>query len=181
MVLDSGTYRGHLAELACNEQGHFQLDQAAETPVQPDLECFQGWGIYHLSGQPMPMFHHPHCKKFVPSIQSNTTGFYFKTIASFLLQHALLKSLSKIKCQCPKQKLLILLVTDSLLKQYLLPQLSCCSIFSTPKSVKVTLGLKPAGAINPKTTRLEHYNNLPPGISGHLTACISLKNLKRIH
>ncbi|KAK4815383.1 hypothetical protein QYF61_001371 [Mycteria americana] len=41
-------------------EGHLQLDQAAQSPVQPDLECFQGWGIYHLSGQPVPVFHHPH-------------------------------------------------------------------------------------------------------------------------
>lgn len=34
-----GTFAGHL-------QGHLQLDQ-----VQPDLEYFQEWSIYHLSGQ----------------------------------------------------------------------------------------------------------------------------------
>ncbi|KAK4831029.1 LOW QUALITY PROTEIN: hypothetical protein QYF61_014917 [Mycteria americana] len=38
----------------CNEQGHLQLDQVAQSPIQPELECFQGWGIYHLSGQPVP-------------------------------------------------------------------------------------------------------------------------------
>ncbi|KAK4813629.1 hypothetical protein QYF61_014389, partial [Mycteria americana] len=42
------------------EQGHLQLDQVAQSPVQPDLEGFQGWGIYHLSGQPVPVPHHPH-------------------------------------------------------------------------------------------------------------------------
>ncbi|KAK4832829.1 hypothetical protein QYF61_025817, partial [Mycteria americana] len=39
---------------------HLQLDQVAQSPSQPDLEWFQGWGIYHLSGQPVPVFHHPH-------------------------------------------------------------------------------------------------------------------------
>lgn len=40
---------------ACNEQGHPELDQTAQSPIQPDLGCFQGWGIYHLSGQPVPI------------------------------------------------------------------------------------------------------------------------------
>ncbi|KAK4810853.1 LOW QUALITY PROTEIN: hypothetical protein QYF61_008825 [Mycteria americana] len=38
-------------------------DQVAQSPVQPDLECFQGWGIYSLSGQPVPVSHHPHLLK----------------------------------------------------------------------------------------------------------------------
>ncbi|KAK4831876.1 hypothetical protein QYF61_019888 [Mycteria americana] len=45
--------------------GHLQLDQVAQSPSQPDLEWFQGWAIYHLSGQPVPVFHHPHGKKKV--------------------------------------------------------------------------------------------------------------------
>ncbi|KAK4822534.1 hypothetical protein QYF61_015540 [Mycteria americana] len=49
-----GTFKGHLVQPPCNKQGHLQLDQVAQSPVQPDTERFQGWGIYHLSGQPMP-------------------------------------------------------------------------------------------------------------------------------
>ena len=45
-----GTLKGHLIQLPCNEQGHLQLDQGAQSPVQPDLECLQGWSIHHLSG-----------------------------------------------------------------------------------------------------------------------------------
>jgi len=52
----------------CNEQGHLQLDKVAQSPVQPDLETFQVWGNYHLSGQPVPMFHHAQSKNFLPSI-----------------------------------------------------------------------------------------------------------------
>jgi len=44
-----GTFRGHLVQPPCNEQGHLQPDQVAQSPVQPGLECFQGWGIDHLS------------------------------------------------------------------------------------------------------------------------------------
>ena len=46
-----GTFKGHLVQAPCNEQGHLQLDQAAQSPVQPDPGCLQGWGIYHCSGQ----------------------------------------------------------------------------------------------------------------------------------
>ena len=42
-----GTCKGHLVQPPCNEQGHLQLDQVAQSPVQPGVECFQGWGIYH--------------------------------------------------------------------------------------------------------------------------------------
>jgi len=36
-----GTFKGHLVQCPCNEQGGLQLDQIAQSPVQPDLECFQ--------------------------------------------------------------------------------------------------------------------------------------------
>ncbi|KAK4812855.1 LOW QUALITY PROTEIN: hypothetical protein QYF61_022581, partial [Mycteria americana] len=44
-------------------QGHLPLDQVAQSPVQPDLECFQGWGIYQLPGQPVLVFRHPRLLK----------------------------------------------------------------------------------------------------------------------
>ena len=38
-----GTFKGHLVQLPCNEQGHPQLHQGSEPhPVWPD--CLQGWG-----------------------------------------------------------------------------------------------------------------------------------------
>ena len=46
-----GIFRGHLAQPPCSEQGHLQLDQAAQSPVQPSLEWFQGCGLHYLSGQ----------------------------------------------------------------------------------------------------------------------------------
>jgi len=39
-----GTLRVHLVQFSCNEQGHPQLSQVAQSPVQPDLEHLQGWG-----------------------------------------------------------------------------------------------------------------------------------------
>jgi len=38
-----GTFRGHLVQCLCDEQGHLQLDQTAQSPVQPDREHLQGW------------------------------------------------------------------------------------------------------------------------------------------
>ena len=38
-----GTLKDLLVQLPCNEQGHLQLDQVAQSPVQPDL-------IHHISG-----------------------------------------------------------------------------------------------------------------------------------
>ena len=63
-----GTFRGHLVQPLCSEQGHLQLDQVAQSPIQPDFDCFQGWGLPCVSGQPVPVFHHLHCKQFPPCI-----------------------------------------------------------------------------------------------------------------
>jgi len=68
-----GIFKGHLVQTPCNEQGHLSLDQLAQSAVQPDLDCFQGWGIYRLSGQPVLWFHHPHCKNSLLCIQSKST------------------------------------------------------------------------------------------------------------
>jgi len=53
-----GTHEGHLVPLSCDKQGDLQLDQVAWSPLQPDLECPQGPGIHHFSGQPVPLPHH---------------------------------------------------------------------------------------------------------------------------
>lgn len=39
-------------KVACNEQEHQHLDQAALSLVQPDHECLQRQGIHGLSAQP---------------------------------------------------------------------------------------------------------------------------------
>jgi len=36
-------------------QGHQPADQAAQSHIQPGLECLQGWGIHSLLGQPVPV------------------------------------------------------------------------------------------------------------------------------
>ena len=43
-----GMLKGHLVQLPCNEQGHLQLHQIAQSLIQADLEHLQGQGIHHL-------------------------------------------------------------------------------------------------------------------------------------
>jgi len=70
-----------LVQLTRSEQGHPQLDQVAQCPVQPGLECFQGQDFHHISGQPVPVTHHLHCRRLFPSIQPVATLFQFETIS----------------------------------------------------------------------------------------------------
>ena len=44
--------------------GHKPAAQAAQSHIQPGLECLQGWGINSLLGQPVPVPHHPLVKNF---------------------------------------------------------------------------------------------------------------------
>jgi len=44
-------------------QGCQPPDQAAQSRIQPGLECLQGWGIHNLHGQPVPVCHHPLSEK----------------------------------------------------------------------------------------------------------------------
>ncbi|XP_052529297.1 uncharacterized protein LOC128076048 isoform X1 [Tympanuchus pallidicinctus] len=59
----------HLLSTPCCVQGRQPADQAAQSHVQPGLECLQGWGIHSLLGQPVPVPHLPLCDKLPPQIQ----------------------------------------------------------------------------------------------------------------
>ena len=50
-------------------RGHQPLDQAAQSHIQPGLECLQRWGIHHLLGQPVPVRQHPLCEKLPPKLE----------------------------------------------------------------------------------------------------------------
>ena len=51
----------------CHGWGRQPPDQAAQSHIQPGLECLQGWGIHSLLGQPVPVCHHcPVLKNFLP-------------------------------------------------------------------------------------------------------------------
>ncbi|KAK4829131.1 hypothetical protein QYF61_002210 [Mycteria americana] len=47
-------------------------------PSNLTLNRFQGWGIYHLSGQPVPVFHHPYSKKLFLISSLNLPSFSLK-------------------------------------------------------------------------------------------------------
>jgi len=49
-------------------QGHQPPDQAAQSHIQPGLECLQGWGIHKLLGQPVPVCYHPLGEKLPPNM-----------------------------------------------------------------------------------------------------------------
>jgi len=63
-----GTFKIIWFQAPCYRQGCLPLDQVAHGPIQPALECFQGGGIHSLTGQPVPVPHHPHSKEFLPNI-----------------------------------------------------------------------------------------------------------------
>ena len=46
-------HNDHLVPTPCYVQGHQPPDQAAQSHIQPGLECLQGWGIHSLLGQPV--------------------------------------------------------------------------------------------------------------------------------
>ena len=54
----------------------------AQSTIQPNLECLQRQGIHSLSGQLMPLPHHPYCKKIVPYIHSKSPLFQFEIISA---------------------------------------------------------------------------------------------------
>jgi len=43
----------HPVPTPCRVQGRHPAAQAAQRPIQPGLECLQGWGIHSLLGQPV--------------------------------------------------------------------------------------------------------------------------------
>jgi len=45
-------HNDHLVSTPCYVQGRQQPDQAAQSHIQPGLECLQGWGNHSLLGPP---------------------------------------------------------------------------------------------------------------------------------
>jgi len=51
-------HNAHLIPTPCYVQGRQPPDQAAQSHIQPGLECLQEWGIHNLLGQLVPVCHH---------------------------------------------------------------------------------------------------------------------------
>jgi len=60
-------HNAHLLSTPCYVQGRQPAAQAAQSHIQPGLECLQGWGIHSLLGQPVPVCHHPLGEKLPPN------------------------------------------------------------------------------------------------------------------
>jgi len=82
-------HNDHVVSTPCHGQGHQPPDQAAQSHIQPGLECLQGWGIHSLLGQPVPVCHHPLSAFFVSVVVRNTCQFgplfCFKQVSAVLL------------------------------------------------------------------------------------------------
>ena len=85
-----GTFKCHPVQLPCIEQGHTQVDQVTQSLVQPGLESLQGWSIYHLSGQPVPVPHHFHSKIFFLISNPNLPSLILKPFPLVLKPQTLL-------------------------------------------------------------------------------------------
>ena len=48
-------HNDHRVSTPCYVWGHQPPAQAAQSHIQPGLECLQGWGIHSLLGQPVPV------------------------------------------------------------------------------------------------------------------------------
>ena len=72
MIWVGKDFKDHPVPTPSHGQGgqplHQALDQTAQSPIQPGLEHFQGWGIHSFSGQLLPARHHPLSKKFPSNI-----------------------------------------------------------------------------------------------------------------
>ena len=75
------TFKDQLVQHTCHGEGYLPLEHDAQSSIQPGLEPLQWWDIYNLSGQLVPEFHCPHCKKFLAYIQSKSILFQLKTTA----------------------------------------------------------------------------------------------------
>jgi len=51
-------HNDHIVPTPCYVHGHQPADQAAQSHIQPGLECLQGWGIHNG-------FAHHSCKRLI--------------------------------------------------------------------------------------------------------------------
>jgi len=87
------TFRGHLAQSPCSEQGHLQLDQGAPSPIQPGLERFQRWASTISLGNLCQGFTTLTVKNFFLISSLNLPSLNLKPSSLVLFQQALLERL----------------------------------------------------------------------------------------
>jgi len=74
-----GTSVGHLVQPLLPKQGHLQ--QAAQELVQAGLEYLQRRRFHNLSGQPVPVLHHPQSEEVLPHVQTDLPLLQFVPVA----------------------------------------------------------------------------------------------------
>lgn len=67
MSLVGRDLRNLQVQILCHGYGYFLLEQASQIPIQCGLEYFQGRGIHKFFVQPVPLYHYPHSKQFLPN------------------------------------------------------------------------------------------------------------------
>ena len=76
-----GTFKKPSSPTPLQRTGTPTAPSGTQSLIQPDLESLTGQSIHHHSGQPVPVAHHPYCKKLLPYIQSKSPLFQFETIS----------------------------------------------------------------------------------------------------
>jgi len=89
-----GTSTGPLVQPPCSEQEHLQLDQAAQSPVQPDLSVSRDEASTTSLGNQLQCFTTLVVKNCFLISSLNLPPFSLKPLLLVLLQQALLESLS---------------------------------------------------------------------------------------
>ena len=59
MVFVGGDLKDHLVPTPLPQAGLSATSSGCRGPIQPGLECLEGWGTHSFSGQPMPRPHLP--------------------------------------------------------------------------------------------------------------------------
>ena len=87
-------HNNHLVSTPCYVQGRQPADQAAQSHIQPGLECLQGWGIHSLLGQPVQCVTTLWVKNFLLISILNLPCFSFKPFPLVLSLSTLVNSRS---------------------------------------------------------------------------------------
>ena len=93
-------HNDHLVSTPCYAQGRQPLNQAAQSHIQPGLECLQGWGIHSLLGQPVQCVTTLRVKREIPLFFNSPlpeSRVYNTPPECFILPHLIIVSLSHIQ------------------------------------------------------------------------------------
>jgi len=96
-----GTFRGHLAQHPCSEQGHLQLDQVAQSPSNLTLNVSRDGACTTSLGNPLHCFTTPTVQNFFLLSSLNLPSLSLKPLLLVLSQQAVLKRFSPSFLQAP--------------------------------------------------------------------------------